>query len=132
MARARVAHPQPWHIDARDPLAGNLVSKCTLREAKVKGPVSGIACYANGMRPCVPHHVICEFDTNETNDGAVHNDDNTKNQDKILQVAVGDVLINAGTVARDGSKGGGRRMAAAWWVPGWSCPTPSLSLLALP
>lgn len=26
LARARIAHPQPWHIDARDPVAGNLVS----------------------------------------------------------------------------------------------------------
>jgi hypothetical protein len=27
LARARVAHPQPWHIDARDPVAGSLVSQ---------------------------------------------------------------------------------------------------------
>ena len=40
----------------------------------------------------------------------------TTKQDKILQLALGDVLTNAGTVAREGTKGGGRRTAAAWCV----------------
>jgi hypothetical protein len=31
-------------------------------------------------------------------------------------VALGDMLTNAGTIARDGTKGGGRRTAVPWCV----------------
>ena len=35
-----------------------------------------------------------------------------------MQLALGDVLTNAGTVVREAGKGGGRRTVVAWWVLG--------------